>query len=426
MDFKNFGLNAEILEAIDEYKYNEATPIQEEIIPHILKKRDVQAIAPTGTGKTAAFSLPIIQNLLKNPTDSNGIRALIIAPTKELAVQINKNIEHYTKNTSLNSYVIFGGAKMSSQISKLETKVDILVATTGRLIEHIKQKTINLRNVEVLVLDEADTLLDMGFVNEIDTIRETIEKKVQTLLFSATLGQSIKKLSDKILDKKISVNIDKAQKATHKINQSVYYVSKQEKDELVSYLIGKQYKDRFIVFTRTKFGAKQVFKAITAAGVKAISLHGDLTQGARLKAIQEFRDNKAQVLVATDITARGIDIKALECIINYDIPNSVDDYIHRIGRTGRAGEVGNAISLVSPSEVYSIRVIEKKLQLLLTEVTMDGFGKKVKDEIKSPKITIKKEKKQKTKGAFGNKRKKEPSRKKLKGKRSGWNIHDNR
>jgi len=426
MDFTNFGLDKNILEAIKEYGYDEATPIQEEIIPHILKKRDIQAIAPTGTGKTAAFSLPIIQNLLKNQNDSDGIRALIIAPTKELAVQINKNIEHYCKNTPLNSYVIFGGAKMASQVTNLERKVDILVATTGRLVEHIKQKTINLKNVEVLVLDEADTLLDMGFINEIDTVRETIGQKVQTLLFSATLGQSIKKLSDKILDKKISVNIDKNQKATHKINQSVYYVAKTEKDELVSYLIGKQYKDRFIVFTRTKFGAKQVFKAITNAGVKAISLHGDLTQGARLKAIADFRDDKAQVLVATDITARGIDIKALECIINYDIPNSVDDYIHRIGRTGRAGEIGNAISLVSPSEVYSIRVIERKLQLKLTEKTEDGFGRKVRDEIVSPKIIVKKEEKRKVKGAFGNKKRKEAPRKKLKGKRSGWNIQDDR
>ncbi|MCK5294329.1 MAG: DEAD/DEAH box helicase, partial [Arcobacteraceae bacterium] len=324
------------------------------------------------------------------------------------------------------SEVIFGGAKMASQITKLEKKVDIVVATTGRLVEHIKQKTINLKNVEVLVLDEADTLLDMGFINEIDKVIETIEQKSQILLFSATLGESIKKLSDKILDKKVCVNVDKAQKATHKINQSVYYVSKEEKDDLVSYIIGKQYKDRFIVFTRTKFGAKKVYEAITKAGVKAISLHGDLTQGARLKAIQEFRDDKAQVLVATDITARGIDIKALECIINYDIPNSVDDYIHRIGRTGRAGEIGNAISLVSPSEVYSIRVIEKKLQFKLTEKTEEGFGREVRDEIKSPKIFVKKEEKRKTKGAFGNKKRKEKPRKKLKGRRAGWNIHDDR
>ena len=426
MSFTQFGLKDGILEAITKCNYQTPTPIQELIIPHILKKRDVQAIAPTGTGKTAAFTLPIIQNLIKNQSDSNGIRALIIAPTKELAVQIHNNVKKYCEYTDITSEVIFGGAKMASQISKLEQKVDIVVATTGRLVEHIKQKTINLKNVEMLVLDEADTLLDMGFINEIEKVIETIEQKSQILLFSATLGESIKKLSDKILDKKVCINVDKAQRATHKINQSVYYVTKDEKDELVSYLIGKQYKDRFIVFTRTKFGAKKVFEAITKAGVKAISLHGDLSQGARLKAIQEFRDEKAQVLVATDITARGIDIKALECIINYDIPNSVDDYIHRIGRTGRAGEIGNAISLVSSSELYSLRVIENKLQLKLTEKTEKGFGKYEKDAIKSPKIVVKKEEKRKTSGAFGNKKKKEAPRKKLKGKRSGWNILDER
>lgn len=426
MSFEQFGLKDEILGAIDSCSYQRPTPIQEKIIPHILKKRDVQAIAPTGTGKTAAFLLPIIQNLLKNKNDSNGIRALIVAPTKELAVQINKNIIQYCINTTLKSEVIFGGAKMASQVTKLEKKVDIIVATTGRLVEHIKQKTINLKNVEVLVLDEADTLLDMGFINEINKVIETIGNKHQTLLFSATLGESIKKLSDKILDKKVCVNIDKEQKATHKIKQSVYYVAKAQKDDLVSFLIGRAYKDRFIVFTRTKFGAKKVYNALKEAGVKCISLHGDLTQGARLKAIQEFRDNKAQVLVATDITARGIDIAALECIINYDIPNSVDDYIHRIGRTGRAGKIGNAISLVSPSEIYSLKVIENKLQLKLTELTEDGFIDDTKDKIKSPKIVVKKEEKRKTKGAFGNKNKKEPSRKKLKGKRAGWNIQDNR
>ena len=424
MDFTQFGLHKDILKAIERCKYKETTPIQELIIPHILKKRDVQAIAPTGTGKTAAFSLPIIQNIIKQQ-QTNSIKALILAPTKELAVQIHKNIQQYTIETNITSEVIFGGAKMANQITQLSKNPNIVVATTGRLIEHIKQNTINLSNIEVLVLDEADTLLDMGFVNEIDKVIETIGRKIQILLFSATLGESIKKLSDKILDKKVCVNIDKTQKATHKINQSVYYVAKSEKDELVSYLIGKNYKDRFIVFTRTTEGAKQVYKAISDAGIKSISLHGDLTQGARLKAINEFRENKAQVLVATDITARGIDIKALEYIINYDIPNSVDDYIHRIGRTGRAGEVGNAISLVSPSEVYSLKVIERKLQLKMVEKKEKGFGKDILDDIKSPKIVVKKEEKRKTKGAFG-KKKKEPSRKKLKGKRSGWNILDNR
>ena len=421
MDFTQFKFDNEILKAIDDCRYNKPTDIQKMAINHILKKRDLQAIAPTGTGKTASFALPIIQNLLNNRKNNDGIKALILAPTKELAVQIHKNFIQYTKYTDLNTEVIFGGAKMAPQIKKLQNKVDIVVATTGRLIEHINQNTINLKNIEILVLDEADTLLDMGFVNEIDKVIQTISNKIQILLFSATLGESIKKLSDKILDKKVCINIDKTQKATHKINQNVYYVSKDEKDELTSYLIGKAYKDRFIIFTRTKEGAKRVFKAITKAGIKAISLHGDLTQGARLKAINEFRNHKAQVLVATDITARGIDIPALEYIINYDIPNSVEDYIHRIGRTGRAGKIGNAISLVSPSEMYSLKVIENKLQLKMIIKTEKGFGKYEKDTIKSPKIIIKKEEKRKVQGAFGKKKRNISQKKKLKGKRAGWN-----
>lgn len=424
MQFEEFGLDSFILNNIIQCNYDTPTPIQEKIIPHILKKRDIQAIAPTGTGKTAAFCLPIIHNILKQK-NTNKIKALIIAPTKELAVQINNNIKQYSKNCDISSVVLFGGAKMANQIKQLQQPVDIVVATTGRLVEHIKQKTIDIRYLQTIVLDEADTLLDMGFIHEIDLVFSTVEQKAQVLLFSATLGESIKKLSDKILVKKVSVNIDKEQKQTHKINQGVYYISKEQKNELTAFLIGKHYKDRFIVFTRTKTTAKTVSVFLKQAGLQIISLHGDLTQNARLKAIKDFKNNKAQVLVATDITARGIDIPQLEYIINYDIPNSVDDYIHRIGRTGRAGAIGNAISLVSPSEIYSLKVIERKLQLKLTELFEDGFNDNIKDKIKAPKIIVKKEAKIKIKGAFGKKRT-EPKKKKLKGKRSGWNIKDDR
>jgi len=425
MLFKDLNLNSKLLQAIKSCNYTEATPIQKEIIPHILKNRDVQAIAPTGSGKTASFVLPIINNLEKLNKNDGQIKALIIAPTKELAVQINSNIKKYAANTDLKSFVIYGGTKMAADVKNLQEDIDILVCTTGRLVQHLKEKTINLNYVKTLVLDEADTLLDMGFINEINLVIETISSEAQILLFSATMGTSIKKLSDKILKKKVCVNIDKEQKATHKINQNVYFVSKDEKIDLCSFLIGKAYQNRFIVFTRTKHTAKIVFEALSKSGLNCLNLHGDMTQAARLKSIDSFRKKKAQVLVATDITARGIDIEALECVINYDMANSVDDYIHRIGRTGRAGRDGEALSFVSTSEIYSLRVIEKKLQLKMTELFEDGFGSDIKDEIKAPKIMVKKDEKQKTRGAYGTK-KVDPKRKKLKGKRSGWNIHDSR
>ena len=424
MQFEDLALNKKLLHAIKDCNYTIPTPIQKEIIPHILKSRDVQAIAPTGSGKTASFVLPILNNLLKNE-DEYKLKALIIAPTKELAVQINQNIVNYAKYTTLKSHVIFGGTKMQSDINNLEKHIDILVCTTGRLSQHLKQKTIDLSNIEYLVLDEADTLLDMGFINEITAVLETIPKESQISLFSATMPKSVKALSDKILKKKVCVNVDKVNKATHKINQKVYFLSKEEKLNLLSYLMGKNYQDRFIVFTRTKHTSKIVYEELVKRGLKCLNLQGDMSQGARLKSIKQFKDHKAQVLVATDITARGIDIEALECVINYDIPNSVDDYIHRIGRTGRAGRDGEALSFVSPAEVHSFTVIEKTLQFKMTEVHEEGLSNIREVGEKTVKISIKKEKKQKTKGAYGAK-KVDPKRKKLKGKRSGWNIHDDR
>ena len=425
MSFEDLSLNSKLLNAIKSSNYTIPTPIQKEIIPHILKNRDVQAIAPTGSGKTASFVLPILHNLLKQNDTNIYIKALIIAPTKELAVQINQSIKKYAQNTNITSDVIFGGTKMASDVKMLEKSPDILVCTTGRLAQHFKEKSINLNNVRYLVLDEADTLLDMGFINEITLTLETIPSDSQISLFSATMGTSIKKLSDKILKQKVCVNIDKVHKQTHKINQKVYFLSKSEKVALLSYLIGKKYKDRFIVFTRTKHTAKIVFEELVKSGLKCLNLHGNMTQAARLKSIDNFKKKKAQVLVATDITARGIDIEALEFVINYDIPNSVDDYIHRIGRTGRAGRDGEALSFVSPAEVYSFKVIERTLQFKMTEVIEEGFSNKRDEDEKTVKITVKKEKKEKTSGAYG-KKSQEPKRKKLKGKRSGWNIQDNR
>jgi ATP-dependent RNA helicase RhlE len=430
MSFDKFALSKKILDAVKDCNYTTPTPIQENIIPFILKGKDVQAVAPTGSGKTAAFVLPIIEELSKNSDDSFRLpRALILVPTRELAVQIDENIKKYAKNTDLKSLTIFGGTKLEPQRNKLQKSLDIIVATPGRLVDHIKDKSIDLGHLEMLVLDEADTMLDMGFINEINQVFESLHSKVQMMLFSATMGERVKELAERLLDAPHGVNIDKKQKATHKIEQFVYYISKEEKNELVSYLIGKNYLKQYIVFTRTKQSAEEVYEFLKEAGLRCDSLHGDKTHGNRQKAIKKFRDGDIQVLVATDITARGIDINGLEYIINYDIPNAVDDYIHRIGRTGRAGMDGNAISLVSSSEVYSLKVIERKLQLKVKELKEDGFGIKDEDREKSPKIIIKKEQKRKVKGAFGNQKKKmnkEPKKKKLRGKRSGWNIKDSR
>ena len=429
MSFDKFGLSKNILDAIKECNYIEPTPIQEKIIPFILKRKDIQAVAPTGSGKTAAFVLPIIEMLSKNKDDGFKLpKALILVPTRELAVQIDENIKKYAKYTDLKSFTIFGGAKLEPQKNKLQKPLDIIVATPGRLVEHIKNKSINLKHLKMLILDEADTMLDMGFINEIDQVFESLYSKVQIMLFSATMGERVRELAEKLLDAPHGVNIDKKQKATHKIEQFVYYVSKEEKKELLSFIIGKNYLKQYMVFTRTKRSAEELYLFLKDSGLRCDSLHGDKTHTSRQKAIKKFKDGDIQVLVATDITARGIDINGLEYIVNYDIPNSVDDYIHRIGRTGRAGMDGNAINLVSSSEIYSLKIIERKLQLKIKELKEEGFGILEKDKIKSPKIVVKTQKKRKVKGAFGNKKKKidkEGKKKKLRGKRSGWNIKDN-
>lgn len=424
MQFNQLPLDKKLLDAIVDCHYKDLTPIQKEVIPHILKNRDVQAIAPTGSGKTASFVLPMLNNLLKIK-DKQNIKAMIIAPTKELVVQIEQNISKYAKYTNIKSKAIYGGTKILSDLKILNEKFDILVCTTGRIDFHIKEKNINLNNIKYLVLDESDTLLDMGFINEINLVLKSVPQDTQISLFSATMGKKVKLLSNRILKKNVCINIDKEQKATHKIDQSVYFVSKDEKIDLLSYIIGAKYKDSFIVFTRTKKGSIEVYNKLVQNGLKCLNLHGDMTQTARLKSIEEFKKNKAQVLVATDITARGIDIEELQYVINFDIPNSVDDYIHRIGRTSRADKKGSAINLVSSSELYSFKLIEKKLQLKITQLKEDGFGDDIMDDDKSIKIMIKKEKKSKTNGAYGNTTN-DKKRKKLKGKRSGWNTHDNR
>ena len=406
MQFDDFKLSHFILDAIKDCGYTEPTEIQIKAINHLIKGKDMQGIAPTGSGKTAAFTLPMIEKLQKKDSDIIP-RALILVPTRELAVQIDENIKEYAKNTDLSSTVIFGGAKIEPQKKRLQKSLDIIVATPGRLAEHIKEKSVDLARIEYLVLDEADTMLDMGFSHEINIILNKFLFKPQTMLFSATLGEPIKELSGKILDAPVVINVDKNKKTSKKITQNAYYVSNEEKSALLSFIIGQKYLSQFIVFTRTKETANEVNKSLKDAGLKCDYLHGDKTHARRLATIKSFKDNDIQVLVATDITARGIDIQGLEYIVNYDIPNSVDDYIHRIGRTGRAGREGTALSLVSNSEIHSMRLIEKKLQFKFKMLKVDGFGEDISDGlITTANIVMKKEKKRKSDGAFGHKKQK--------------------
>lgn len=407
MQFRDFKLSTPIQDAIIDCGYTQPTEIQIKAIDHLVKGKDLQGIAPTGSGKTAAFTLPLIEKLNIDSADTTIPRALILVPTRELAVQIDENIKEYAKYTNLSSMVVFGGAKMEPQKKRLQEQLDIIVATPGRLAEHLKEKSADLAHIEYLVLDEADTMLDMGFSHEIDIILNSLHTKPQTMLFSATLGESIKDLSDKILDAPVIINVDKNKKASKKITQSAYLVSRDEKPELLSFLIGREYLSQFIVFTRTKEIANEVNEHLLKAGLKSDYLHGDKTHARRLATIKAFKKNDIQVLVATDITARGIDIQGLEFIVNYDIPNSVDDYIHRIGRTGRAGREGNAISLVSNSEIYSMRLIERKMQFKFKMLKEEGFGEDIRDGlVTTPNIVVKKEKKRKTEGAFGHKKQK--------------------
>lgn len=422
MNFKDFRLSKPVQDAIIDCGYNEPTPVQIKAIDHLVKGKDMQAIAPTGSGKTAAFTLPIIEKLNNSHKDTFRIpRALILVPTRELASQIDENIKQYAKYTPLQSMVVFGGAKIEPQKKQLQNPLDFIVATPGRLAEHIKEKSVNLAHIEYLVLDEADTMLDMGFSHEISIILDNLAQKPQTMLFSATLGESIKDLSGKILELPVSINVDKKQTGTRKIEQSVYFISKEEKKELISYLIGKEYLKQFIVFTRTKDIANEVNTFLQSSGLKTDYLHGNKSHANRLKTIKAFKNGDIQVLVATDITARGIDIQGLEYIINFDIPNSVDDYIHRIGRTGRAGGEGNAISLVSSSEIYSMKVIERKLQFKFKVQKEDGFGDNIQDGASvAQNIIVKKDKKRKSEGAFGHKKQKKstPVKKKKMTKRN--------
>ena len=379
MTFDSLGLSAEIQRAVSEKGYHTPTPIQAQAIPSILEGRDLMGGAQTGTGKTAGFTLPILQRLLSDnlPASRNKgqrtIRALVLTPTRELASQVHDNVREYGKYTPLRSAVVFGGVKIIPQIHKLKRGVDILVATPGRLLDHISQKTIDLSRLEILVLDEADRMLDMGFIRDIKKVLAILPKKKQTLLFSATFSNDIKKLANGLLHAPACIEVAPQNTTTDTVAQTVYSVDRARKRELLSWLVGANNWQQVLVFTRTKHIANRLSEQLQKDGITAAAIHGNKSQGARNRALSEFKDGKVRVLVATDIAARGIDIARLPHVINYELPNSAEDYVHRIGRTGRAGNEGEAISLVCVDEHKLLNEIEKLIKRKLPKQIIEGY-----------------------------------------------------
>lgn len=376
MSFETLGLSAEILRAVEEQGYREPTPIQRQAIPVVLEGRDLMASAQTGTGKTAGFTLPLLQLLSKHDHPIKGrrpVRALILTPTRELAAQIGENVEAYSKHLRLRSLVVFGGVSINPQMMKLRGGVDILVATPGRLLDLEHQNAVDLSKIEILVLDEADRMLDMGFIHDIRRVLAKLPAKRQNLLFSATFSDDIKALANKLLHNPASVEVARRNTASEQIEQSVHFVDKKRKRELLSQMIGEGDWKQVLVFNRTKHGANHLAEQLNKDGITAAAIHGNKSQGARTRALADFKDGKIRVLVATDIAARGLDIDQLPHVVNYELPNVPEDYVHRIGRTGRAERTGEAISLVCVDEHKLLRDIERLLKREIPRIALPGY-----------------------------------------------------
>lgn len=374
MSFANLGLSSDLLKALSEKGYEVPTPIQAAAIPAVLEGRDVMAAAQTGTGKTASFVLPILQRLQGGKkAGSNSVRALVLTPTRELAAQIQDNAEYYGRHTGLKSAVVFGGVKINPQMQNLRSGVDLLVATPGRLLDLYNQNAIRFDQVQTLVLDEADRMLDMGFIRDIRKILNLLPKQRQNLLFSATFSQEIKSLAKELVNNPVEVSVSPENKTAHSVEQWVIPVDKNSKTDALIHLIKTNNWFQVLVFSRTKHGANRLVGKLEKADIKSAAIHGNKSQGARTRALQEFKDGSIQVLVATDIAARGIDIKELPHVINFDLPNIAEDYVHRIGRTGRAGSVGEAVSLVSADELDLLIDIETLTQALLERRTLEHY-----------------------------------------------------
>lgn len=375
MTFNDLGLSADLLRAVSAQGYSQPTPIQSKAIPIVLKGEDLLAGAQTGTGKTAGFTLPLLQRL-STPQPLRGkrpVRALILAPTRELAAQVGESVRAYGKYLPIKSAVIYGGVSIRPQINILRQGIDVLVATPGRLLDHVGQKTLDLSQVEILVLDEADRMLDMGFIRDIRKILALLPKQRQNLLFSATFSSQIKQLADGLLNAPKLIEVARRNTAAESVEQCIHLVDKGRKRALLSHLIRSKKWQQVLVFTRTKHGANRLAGQLAKDGINSAAIHGNKSQGARTKALADFKKGAVQVLVATDIAARGLDIDQLPQVVNFELPNVPEDYVHRIGRTGRAGHEGQAVSLVSCDEQKLLNHIENLLRRELPKSTVPGF-----------------------------------------------------
>ncbi len=376
MSFESLGLHAELVRAVSEKGYSSPTPIQTQAIPLILEGRDIMGAAQTGTGKTAGFTLPLLQRLTQSEKPRQGrrpIRALVLTPTRELAAQVAESVETYGRHLPLKSTVIFGGVSINPQKQKLIRGVDILTATPGRLLDHVSQRSADLSQVEILVLDEADRMLDMGFIHDIKKVLALLPKHKQTLLFSATFSDDIKKLANGLLHKPSLVEVASRNSASETVAQVVHPVDKGRKRELLSFLIGSNNWQQVLVFNRTKHGSNRLAEQLNKDGITAAAIHGNKSQGARTRALADFKSGNIRVLVATDIAARGLDIDQLPHVVNFELPNIAEDYVHRIGRTGRAGREGEAMSLVCVDELKLLRDIEKLINREIPKTVIEGY-----------------------------------------------------
>ncbi len=388
MSFESLGLRTELLRAASEKGYSTPTPIQVQAIPPILEGRDLMGGAQTGTGKTAGFTLPMLQRLMESKPRKGRrvIRALVLTPTRELAAQVTESVRDYGKHLPIRTTAVFGGVSINPQIKKLRDGIDILVATPGRLLDHVGQNTIDLSNVEILVLDEADRMLDMGFIHDIRKVLKLLPKKKQTLLFSATFSNDIKRLANDLLNNPQLIEVAQRNTSAERVTQVVHPVDAKKKRKLLSKLIGSGNWQQVLVFARTKRNCDRLAQSLIKDGLNAAAIHGGKSQGARTKALAHFKSGKVRVLVATDIAARGLDISQLPHVVNYELPHVPEDYVHRIGRTGRAGHEGEAVSLVCIDEAKLLKDIERLIKIDIPKVVIENF--EVDPTIKAQPITM--------------------------------------
>lgn len=403
--FEDFGLAPPILQALADQGYVHPTPIQAQAIPIVLQGRDVMGAAQTGTGKTAGFSLPIIQLLLANANTSasparHPVRALVLTPTRELADQVAENVKAYSRHTPLRSAVVFGGVDMAPQTAALRAGVEILIATPGRLLDHVQQKTLNLSQTQIFIMDEADRMLDMGFLPDLQRIINLLPKQRQNLMFSATFSPEIKKLAGSFLDKPVLIEVARSNATADRVTQLIYKVDEESKRDAVVHLLRGRDLKQVLVFSNTKIGASRLSRELERHGIKASAIHGDKTQNERMAALEAFKNGSIDVLVATDVAARGLDIAELPCVINYDLPYSAEDYVHRIGRTGRAGASGDALSLYSDKDIRLLADIEKLIKQKLIPAELEGFtGRAARVETERPERTERTERVRTERGA---------------------------